>query len=163
MFCLVIVQQIYPSISAILSNRFLHCNHDTDAVGINIAGCDSQLHGRDVDTLIATRYQNNRLTVSTDIEETNTWIECFSIDIYLPTHYYFGFTATTTGQLNDNHDIIFVFRSEISRNQNCTKYDRELDFQIKMNCFIRSRSLIFLCQHAQQKLKTNEILYRRLS
>ncbi len=118
------VQQTYPSISAILNNGFLHFNDNTDAIGINIAGCDSQLHGHDVDTLIATCYQNNRLTVSIDIEETNTWIECFSIDICLPlTHYYFGFTAAT-GQRSDNHDIVSVHTYRLESSEQRRKEDR---------------------------------------
>jgi mannose-binding lectin 2 len=88
-----------------------------------MAGCDSQVHGRDVDTLIATRYQNNRLTVSTDIEETNSWIECFSIDICLPTHYYFGFTAAT-GQRSDNHDIVSVHTYRLESSEQRRKEDR---------------------------------------
>jgi mannose-binding lectin 2 len=55
-------------ISAILNNSSFLYNRDTDAVDINVAGCESQLHGRDVGTFIAIRYEHNRLTVSADIE-----------------------------------------------------------------------------------------------
>jgi mannose-binding lectin 2 len=91
-----------------VNNGSLSYNHDRDGIDMSIGGCESPFRGRATDTLIAVRYQNNRLTVSTDIEGTNTWTECFSIDdIQLPTEYYFGFTAAT-GQLSDNHDIVAV-------------------------------------------------------
>jgi len=91
-----------------VNNGTLHYDHDRDGTHTIIAGCESPFRGRDTDTLVAIRYQNDRLTISTDIEGKNTWKECFSAaDVHLPTHYYFGFSAAT-GDLSDNHDIISV-------------------------------------------------------
>jgi lectin, mannose-binding 2 len=91
-----------------INNGTLHYDHDVDGVPTAIAGCRASFRARDSETLVAIRYQNNRLTVSTDIEGDNTWKECFTIDnVHLPTMYYFGFTAAT-GELTDHHDIISV-------------------------------------------------------
>ncbi len=74
---------------------------------------------------MAVRYQNNRLTVSTDIKGENSWAECFSIDdIHLPTHYYFGFSAAT-GELSDNHDIISVHTYQLDSNELRRMEDRK--------------------------------------
>ncbi|CAF5219626.1 unnamed protein product, partial [Rotaria magnacalcarata] len=71
----------------------------------------------DTDTLVAIRYQNDRLTVSTDIEGKNIWKECFAVpDVRLPTYYYFGFSAAT-GDLSDNHDIISVHTYQLETSE----------------------------------------------
>ena len=91
-----------------VNNGSLHYDHDRDGTHTVIAGCEAPFRGRDTDTLVAIRYQNDRLTISTDIEGKNVWKECFSTsDVRLPTNYYFGFSAAT-GELSDNHDIISV-------------------------------------------------------
>jgi mannose-binding lectin 2 len=108
-----------------ISNGSLHYDHDRDGIKTNIAGCESPFRGREVDTLVAIRYQNNRLTVSTDIEGNNIWKECFSIDdVQLPTHYYFGFTAAT-GELSDNHDIISVHTYQLDTSEQRRTEDRK--------------------------------------
>ncbi|CAF4579769.1 unnamed protein product [Rotaria sp. Silwood1] len=116
---------IYPYISAVINNGSLHYDHDRDGADLNIAGCEAAFRGRDIDTLVAIRYQNNRLTVSTDIDGENTWKECFSIDnIQLPTYYYFGFSAAT-GELSDNHDIISVHTYQLDLSEQRQKEDRK--------------------------------------
>jgi lectin, mannose-binding 2 len=91
-----------------VNNGSLHYDHDRDGTHTIIAGCEAPFRGRDFDTLVAIRYQNDRLTISTDIDGKNTWKECFSANnVFLPSHYYFGFSAAT-GDLSDNHDIISV-------------------------------------------------------
>ena len=108
-----------------INNGSLHYDHDRDGIDTNIAGCESPFRGRDSDTLVAIRYQNNRLTVSTDIDGTNSWKECFSInDIHLPTFYYFGFSAAT-GQLSDNHDIISVHTYQLDSSEQRRQEDRK--------------------------------------
>ncbi|UJR21367.1 hypothetical protein I4U23_024459 [Adineta vaga] len=116
---------VFPYISAIVNNGTLHYDHDRDGTNLNIAGCESSFRGRTTDTLVAIRYHNNRLTVSTDIDGKNTWTECFSIDdIHLPTHYHLGFTAAT-GQLSDNHDIISVHTYQLDTSEQRRTEDRK--------------------------------------
>ncbi|CAF2832631.1 unnamed protein product [Rotaria sp. Silwood2] len=115
---------IYPYISAVVNNGSLHYDNGHDGADINIAGCEASFRGREIDTLVAIRYQNNHLTVSTDFDGTNTWTECFSIEnIHLPTHYYFGFSAAT-GELSDNHDIISVHTYQLDSSEQRQKEDR---------------------------------------
>jgi mannose-binding lectin 2 len=45
--------------------------------------------------------------VSTDINNENTWKECFTSNIKLPTGYYFGFSAAT-GELSGKYLYIVV-------------------------------------------------------
>lgn len=91
-----------------INNGSLHYDHDRDGTHTELAGCESQFRNKDFDTYVAIRYQNYKLTVSTDTENKNTWKECFSVDkIRLPTRYYYGFSAAT-GDLSDNHDVISV-------------------------------------------------------
>jgi len=109
-----------------VNNGTLHYDSDTDGENITIAGCEAAFRGRDTDTSIAIRYENDRLTVSTDIFGANTWTECFSRDnIQLPTHYYFGFTAHT-GDLTDNHDIISVRTFQLESSDARKNEDRSL-------------------------------------
>ncbi|CAF5076672.1 unnamed protein product, partial [Rotaria magnacalcarata] len=107
----------HPYISAMINNGSLHYDHDRDGTHTALAGCEAQFRGRDTDTLVAIRYQNDRLTVSTDIEGKNIWKECFAVpDVRLPTHYYFGFSAAT-GDLSDNHDIISVHTYQLETSE----------------------------------------------
>jgi mannose-binding lectin 2 len=91
-----------------VNNGSLHYDHDKDGANTELAGCESQFRNKQHDTYVAVRYQNYKLTVSTDIDNKNEWKECFSVDhVKLPTRYYFGFSAAT-GDLSDNHDIFSV-------------------------------------------------------
>ena len=99
-----------------INNGTSHYDHDQDGQATIAAGCSSPFRARETETSLAIRYQNERLTVSTDTDGMNTWTECFTIDnVLLPTKYYFGFSAAT-GELSDNHDIISVhtYRLETS-------------------------------------------------
>lgn len=107
-----------------VNNGSLHYDHDRDGTHTALSGCESPFRGRDTDTLVAIRYQNDRLTVSTDIEGKNVWKECFSVeDVRLPTHYYFGFSAAT-GDLSDNHDIISVHTYQLESTEQRRTEDR---------------------------------------
>jgi len=98
----------HPYISAMVNNGSLHYDHDKDGTHTELAGCEAQFRNRDHDTFVAVRYQNYKLTVSTDIDNQNVWKECFVVNnVKLPTNYFFGFSAAT-GDLADNHDIISV-------------------------------------------------------
>jgi mannose-binding lectin 2 len=108
-----------------VNNGSLHYDHDNDGTDINLGGCESPFRGRDTDTHVAVRYQNDTLTVSTDIDGKNSWTECFSLNnIQLPTHYYFGFSAAT-GELSDNHDIISVHTYQLDSSEERKQADRK--------------------------------------
>jgi len=96
----------HPYVSAMVNNGTLTYDHDRDGTHTELAGCEAQFRNKKHDTFIAIRYENNKLTVSLDIDGKKGWKECFAVDgVHLPTNYYFGASATT-GQLADNHDII---------------------------------------------------------
>jgi mannose-binding lectin 2 len=107
-----------------VNNGSLHYDHDRDGTHTVINGCESPFRARETDTLVAIRYQNDRLTISTDIEGKNVWKECFTAsDVRLPTHYYFGFSAAT-GDLSDNHDIISVHTYQLDSTEQRRTEDR---------------------------------------
>lgn len=86
----------HPYISAMVNNGTLHYDHDRDGTHTELAGCEAPFRNRDFDTYVAIRYQNYKLTVSTDIENKNAWKECFTVNgVHLPTRYYFGMSAAT--------------------------------------------------------------------
>lgn len=80
-------------------------DHDRDGTHTQLAGCEVRFRNVDYETLISIRYENDILSVSTDLENRNEWKSCFVVNnVELPTGYYFGMSATT-GDLSDNHDI----------------------------------------------------------
>ncbi|CAF0916737.1 unnamed protein product [Brachionus calyciflorus] len=100
--------RVHPYISAMINNGSLGYDHEKDGINTALAGCESMFRNKDYDTFLAVRYQNYKLTVSTDVDNKNQWKECLSVEnVKLPTRYYFGFSAAT-GDLSDNHDIISV-------------------------------------------------------
>lgn len=111
--------QHHPFIGAMINNGSLHYDNDKDGKPSQLAGCEANFRNKDYDTFVAVRYQNYKLTVSTDVDNKNVWKECFSVDnVKLPTGYHFGFSAAT-GDLSDNHDIISVkvYQLDSPRNQ----------------------------------------------
>ncbi|KAF7279883.1 hypothetical protein GWI33_006644 [Rhynchophorus ferrugineus] len=96
----------HPYISAMINNGTVHYDHDRDGTHTQLAGCEAKFRNLNHDTHIAIRYENDVLTVSTDIENKAAWKECFKVQgVQLPTGYYIGASATT-GDLSDNHDLI---------------------------------------------------------
>lgn len=96
--------QHHPFIGAMINNGSLHYDNDKDGKPSQLAGCEAQFRNKDYDTFVAVRYQNYKLTVSTDIDNKNVWKECFSVDnVKLPTGYHFGFSAAT-GELSGNSE-----------------------------------------------------------
>jgi hypothetical protein len=59
--------------SAMVNNGSLHYDHDRDGTHATIADCESPFRGRETDTLVAMRYQNDCLTVFTDMEGKNVF------------------------------------------------------------------------------------------
>lgn len=117
---------MHPYISVMINNGTLHYDHDRDGQSSIASGCSSPFRDRETETSVAIRYQNERLTVSTDTDGTNTWTECFVLNsVHLPTMYYFGFSAAT-GELSDNHDIISVHTYRLASADGPNNVDRSL-------------------------------------
>lgn len=96
----------HPYISSMINNGTLHYDHDKDGTHTELAGCEAKLRNVFYDTNVAIRYEQDILTVLTDVENKGEWKECFKVNgVKLPTGYYFGVSAAT-GDLSDNHDII---------------------------------------------------------
>lgn len=103
----------HPYISAMINNGTLHYDHDRDGTHTQLAGCEAKFRNLEHDSHIAIRYENDVLTVSTDIEQKAAWKECFQVKgVRLPTGYFFGLSATT-GDLSDNHDIFSIKMYEL--------------------------------------------------
>lgn len=98
----------HPYISAMVNNGSLSYDHDRDGTHTQLAGCEAKFRNVDYDTMISIRYENDVLTVNTDLENANTWKPCFQVTgVKLPTGYHFGVSATT-GDLSDNHDLTAI-------------------------------------------------------
>nr|CAG4646321.1 EOG090X07L3 [Macrothrix elegans] len=103
----------HPYISAMVNNGSLHYDHDRDGTHTQLAGCEAKFRNVEHETYVAIRYENDKLSVSTDIDNKAGWKPCFSVEgVRLPTGYFFGMSATT-GDLSDNHDVISVKMYEL--------------------------------------------------
>ncbi|SPP82698.1 blast:Adenomatous polyposis coli protein [Drosophila guanche] len=95
----------HPYLSAMVNNGSWSYDHDRDGTHTQLSGCEVRFRNVDFETLISIRYENDILSVSTDLENRNEWKSCFVVaNVELPTGYYLGLSATT-GDLSDNHDI----------------------------------------------------------
>ena len=57
-------------------------------------------------------FHDQTLKLQLDVEGDGKWSTCFYMpDVYLPTGYFLGFSATT-GDLADNHDMIYIQTAE---------------------------------------------------
>ncbi|XP_005188615.1 vesicular integral-membrane protein VIP36 [Musca domestica] len=96
----------HPYLSAMVNNGTWSYDHDRDGTHTQLAGCEVRFRNVNFDTHVAIRYENDILSVSTDLENRNEWKNCFVVNnVELPTGYFFGLSATT-GDLSDNHDIL---------------------------------------------------------
>lgn len=103
--CSIVKQHQHPYISAMVNNGSLSYDHDRDGTHTQLAGCEAKFRNLDYDTYLSIKYENDVLTVATDVENKNQWKQCFSAaGVRLPTGYYFGISAET-GDLSDNHDM----------------------------------------------------------
>uniref|UniRef100_A0A1B0A8V2 L-type lectin-like domain-containing protein n=1 Tax=Glossina pallidipes TaxID=7398 RepID=A0A1B0A8V2_GLOPL len=99
----------HPYLSAMVNNSSWSYDHDGDGTHTQLAGCEVRFRNYNFDTHISIRYENNILSVSTDMENGGEWKNCFVVNnVELPTGYFFGISATT-GDLSGNHDI-FSFK-----------------------------------------------------
>ncbi|XP_061391240.1 vesicular integral-membrane protein VIP36-like, partial [Musca vetustissima] len=96
----------HPYLSAMVNNGTISYNHDRDGTHTQLAGCEVHFRNFNFDTHVAICYENDILSVSTDLENRNEWKNCFVVNnVELPTRYFFGLSATT-GDMSDNHDIL---------------------------------------------------------
>lgn len=104
----------HPYISAMVNNGTLHYDHEADGVHSELAGCECKFRGLEHEAKLLVQYVDEQLIIMTDIENSGIWRTCLSVQgVYLPTHYYFGITAAT-GDLSDNHDILFIKMRQLS-------------------------------------------------
>lgn len=69
-----------------INNGTLHYDHDRDGTHTQLAGCEARFRNVDHTTQMKIRYENDVLSVFTDLENKNEWKECFSVDsVELPT------------------------------------------------------------------------------
>jgi len=103
----------HPYLSAMVNNGSQSYDHDRDGTHTMIGGCEVKFRNMKHETYIAIRYENDKLTVSHDLNNKRAWTPCFTVDgVTLPTGYHFGVSATT-GDLSDNHDIISIKTYEL--------------------------------------------------
>merc|ERR1719187_1681876 len=110
----------HPYLSAMVNNGSQSYDHDRDGTHTMIGGCEVKFRNMKHETYIAIRYENDKLTVSHDLNNKRAWTPCFTVDgVTLPTGYHFGVSATT-GDLSDNHDIISInIRAGLGRKGRC--------------------------------------------
>ncbi|XP_053946427.1 vesicular integral-membrane protein VIP36 [Anastrepha ludens] len=98
----------HPYLSAMINNGTWTYDHDRDGTHTQLAGCEVRFRNVDYETHVSIRYENDILSISTDMENRGEWKSCFVVnDVELPTGYFLGLSATT-GDLSDNHDIVGV-------------------------------------------------------
>jgi len=103
----------HPYISAMVNNGSMTYDHDRDGTLTQLNGCEAKFRNVDIDTSIKIRYENDVLTVYTDLENKRAWRTCFTVEgVKLPTGYFFGASAAT-GDLSDNHDILAIKMYEL--------------------------------------------------
>merc|ERR1712179_585932 len=89
-----------------------------------MGGCEVKFRNMQHETWITIRYENDRLTISHDLQNKRSWTPCFTMEgVKLPTGYYFGMSATT-GDLSDAHDVISVKTYELDTPAGVSKEER---------------------------------------
>uniref|UniRef100_UPI00358E608A vesicular integral-membrane protein VIP36-like n=1 Tax=Myxine glutinosa TaxID=7769 RepID=UPI00358E608A len=107
-------ERSFPYISIMVNNGSLKYDHGKDGKTTEIAGCYADVRNKNFDTFLSIRFSKRRLTVMLNADNHGEWKECADImGVHLPTGYYFGASATT-GDLSDNHDIIFLKLFELT-------------------------------------------------
>jgi len=105
----------HPKMIGVLNDgtkSFTHSHSNTEG-SMELGNCYFALRNQPPVNIRVT-YSNKELTIIH--ESGNTRTSCFSArDIYIPTGYYFGFTAAT-GQLADDHDVYAVALRNLDHN-----------------------------------------------
>lgn len=125
----------HPFLSAMVNNGTLSYDHDRDGTHTQLAGCEVRFRNVNFDTHISIRYENEILSVSTDMENRNEWKNCFVVqNVELPTGYYLGASATT-GDLSDNHDILAIKFYDLDKNVSADEIKRRTSIVPKAKTF----------------------------
>ena len=111
-----------------INNGSLHYDHDRDGTHTMVGGCEVKFRNFQHDTYLLirylvqfvncrpakplsfeplffqniclSRYENDELTVSHDLNDKNAWEKCFSVTgVMLPTGYFIGASAATGEKL----------------------------------------------------------------
>ena len=69
----------HPYLSAMVNNGSLSYDHDRDGTHTMLGGCEVKFRNMEHETLIAIRYEEDKLTVSHDLSNRRAWEPCFSI------------------------------------------------------------------------------------
>ena len=69
----------HPYLSAMVNNGSLSYDHDRDGTHTMLGGCEVKLRNMEHETVIAIRYEGDKLTVSHDLDNKREWEPCFSI------------------------------------------------------------------------------------
>jgi len=114
----------HPYLSAMVNNGSVSYDHEKDGKGTMLGGCEVKFRNKQHETWITIRYENDRLTISHDLQNKRSWTPCFTMEgVKLPTGYYFGMSATT-GDLSDAHDVISVKTYELDTPAGVSKEER---------------------------------------
>ncbi|KAF9563794.1 hypothetical protein EC968_004699 [Mortierella alpina] len=107
----------FPFVMAMLGNGRTSYDSAHDGMANKIGSCEVDFRGKSVPTKGRITYhrESGRLILKTQTKAWDQWEDCFDLsDIELPKLAYLGFTAVT-GEVHDNHDIISVTTSTITK------------------------------------------------
>ncbi|OAF68848.1 Lectin mannose-binding 2 [Intoshia linei] len=98
----------HPYISAMVNDGSHQYDHDQDGTLTQIGkGCSMLFRNSEDRSTVLIKYQDDMLTIRTQLVPNGEWKECFTTQVQLPTGYHFGLSSVT-GDLSDNHDIYFM-------------------------------------------------------
>ena len=69
----------HPYLSAMVNNGSVSYDHDRDGTHTMLGGCEVKFRNVEHETVIAIRYEGDRLTVSHDLHNRRAWEPCFTI------------------------------------------------------------------------------------
>jgi mannose-binding lectin 2 len=109
------VEKYFPYVNVMRGDGKTRYDHDMDGKTNELGGCEVDFRGLDRTTKArVTYYEGALLELELQYREDNSWTKCFSLrGIRLPKPAYLGFSAMT-GEVTDNHDIIYVSTHEIT-------------------------------------------------
>ena len=69
----------HPYLSAMVNNGSVSYDHDRDGTHTMLGGCEVKFRNMEHETVIAVRYEGDRLTVSHDLHNRRAWEPCLTI------------------------------------------------------------------------------------
>ncbi|KAF9966389.1 hypothetical protein BGZ70_002474 [Mortierella alpina] len=107
----------FPFVMAMLGDGRTSYDGAHDGLANKIGSCEVDFRGKTVPTKgrIIYHRESGRLILKTQTKAWDQWEDCFDLsDVKLPQLAYLGFTSVT-GEVHDNHDIISVTTSTITK------------------------------------------------